>query len=804
LIKTHLKNYFKDNPSFRYAGALLEEQRTLPHLLQLTCFWHTVAWLPMALYFIEFPTSAELVDISSGCAEDEEEDDEPHLDSYITTTLMDWKRFATAARRAPLFALPPFFFVMYIGILNVLSFYVRKAPVTRNNWNHFYKKLSPSFDDPRWLRDFTLDVRPLFLNWTMFVPPITIFNMTVNNIQSLVRPLLKRKEVKDFYGFPCVRFTQQRELEAHNSNFYFSPWFTPVTLLPFVLGIPTAISLWIYWHLGVDKLLHYPSHEPGFFTIFVLIGLYFAGLGSSLCILFFRSYFTYPTNFCSTEYDIEIYDDVIKAMPIKGWVLDFVTIRNMNDPKQIRWADVSSITFSGGNLKTEIAKSQDAILLNLKKLTTIYESVANKLDVHTEKLEIISKTGRSLHINLWELTSLQKLELFQLLRKNAPSIYLEELVQNALTGSTVLREPKYTEIWFSVLKGNNSSFREGDLEQGRSLREGRYRIKSKLASGGQAVVYLAVDQNDKSVVLKEFQLTTGESLDVQIESAKDFENESAILDQLSHPGIVKSLDIFYEEGRVYLVLENVEGKSLRQLIADEDAMTGKEIFSLAEQMCDILKYLHSQVPPVVHRDFTPDNIILQPNGKLKLIDFSVAQHKKNPNSSDCAGKHSYTPPEQFRGAACPQSDIYALGASLYYLATGKDPLPISTSRLPQTGDALTKALTEVIAGATELDLHKRYESIDWLLVALRESGLPEASGEPTDLEGFAETTTPQEFRESASPREFISETIDSETASVTQPTILAIPNTYRGPHTLLVPNKDKVLVETVKLRRRIN
>jgi serine/threonine protein kinase len=114
-------------------------------------------------------------------------------------------------------------------------------------------------------------------------------------------------------------------------------------------------------------------------------------------------------------------------------------------------------------------------------------------------------------------------------------------------------------------------------------------------------------------------------------------------------------------------------------------------------MCDILKYLHSQEPPVVHRDFTPDNIILQPDGRLKLIDFSVAQHKKDPNSSDCGGKHSYTPPEQFRGAASPQSDRYALGATLYFLATGIYPVPISTSHLPATDSESTNILNKIIS-----------------------------------------------------------------------------------------------------------
>lgn len=470
--------------------------------------------------------------------------------------------------------------------------------------------------------------------------------------------------------------------------------------------------------MNVDAVLNYPSLEPDFFTVFVIINLYLSGLAWCLSTLFFRSYLTYPLNFWSSEYDIEVYDDLIQSLPIKGWFMDYLTMR-WHLPQKILWTDVSSIMFSGGRLKTEFGKSELSIVSVLKKVTAVYESLSNKLDLHTESLEIISKNDARISINLWELNMEERLQLFHLIRKNAPSIYLDEKVQNALTGSTVLREPKYTEIWFSVLANDNTNFLEGDLKVGKMLRRDRYRVTSKLASGGQAVVYSASDENGQTVVLKEFQLTTGESLDVQIESAKDFENESAILDQLSHPGIVKSLDIFYEDGRVYLVLENVEGKSLRELVTENGRLLHSEIVDLATQMCDVLKYLHAQEPPVVHRDFTPDNIILQPDGKLKLIDFSIAQCRKDPSSSDCAGKHSYTPPEQFRGAACPQSDIYALGATLYFLSTGNDPEPISTSRLPESQSTDSQRLSDIIAKATELDLQRRYESVDWLQLSLQ-------------------------------------------------------------------------------------
>ena len=107
-----------------------------------------------------------------------------------------------------------------------------------------------------------------------------------------------------------------------------------------------------------------------------------------------------------------------------------------------------------------------------------------------------------------------------------------------------------------------------------------------------------------------------------------FENEARILEELSHPQIVKLIDFFLEDHRAYLVLEHIDGMSLRQLVAKNGPMPLADIISLSMQMCDVLEYLHSLSPAVVHRDFTPDNLILDSSGRLVLIDFNVAQQKQ--------------------------------------------------------------------------------------------------------------------------------------------------------------------------------
>ena len=256
------------------------------------------------------------------------------------------------------------------------------------------------------------------------------------------------------------------------------------------------------------------------------------------------------------------------------------------------------------------------------------------------------------------------------------------------------------------------------IEPGMKLRDNSYTVTERLAVGGHAVIYKALDPAGDTVILKEYQLTPGETLGVMVESARIFENESGILGRLECDQIVKMKDLFYQDHRVYLVLEHVSGPTLRQQVATQGPMDEMGVISVALQMCRILQFLHEQDPPIIHRDFTPDNLILEPNGNLKLIDFSVAQSGKNVKTGDCAGKHAYTPPEQFRGEPVVQSDIYALGATLFFLLSGSDPEPISVSHPLASDLNITQRLNDVIEHATALSLNDRYESVAWLSTEL--------------------------------------------------------------------------------------
>ena len=676
---------------------------------------------------------------------------ESSLESLAPRGRDAFRAYFQAARKVNLlFVIPPLFLVVLLVALDSVSDLMLKSKFMRSFWRLSYSRIAEQFGDPRWIRDYTLDVRPLLLTWACLVPPIGITLVILNTIQTMWRSV-RRNETSSLRVIGSSGLDQEKLFrESHSENeqgqlnpldpqawqgclvlkqnvdvtrerpkeFYNSTWFNPAIALPYVLGVPAAITLWIYFNLGIDALLGFPSNDPKFHTVFVLIGLYIYGLASCLTVLFMRSYFTFCWNFTSAEFDIEIYPDRIKALPVKGWFLDFLSLASRRQPAQLLWKDVVSVKFSTASLTFDNTKRDSEALVALRKLATFYESLAKKMEIHTDYLEIKNSFGRSIQIRLWELSASEKLKVFEALRKYCPSVYLDEAVQKALVGSSVMREPQYTEIWFAVLTGNQDKQADGQLAAGQELNNKAYKIASTIASGGQAVLYEAKDARDRTVVLKEFQLTPGESFDAKIESAKDFENESAILRQLSHDGIVKMLDMFYERGRVYIALEHVAGVTLRQLISESAPLNQDRILELTKQMCEILTYLHSQEPPVVHRDFTPDNIILQPDGTIKLIDFSVAQRKlrkSSNNSADCAGKHSYTPPEQFAGVACPQSDVYALGATLYFLATGEDPTPITQSRLSEKLAASMPAINNLIEKCTKLELSERYESCRWIL-----------------------------------------------------------------------------------------
>ncbi len=268
------------------------------------------------------------------------------------------------------------------------------------------------------------------------------------------------------------------------------------------------------------------------------------------------------------------------------------------------------------------------------------------------------------------------------------------------------------------------------LNPGTILNE-RYEIIRWLADGGQSTVYLAADTRtfNRQVVVKVFKLGA-ESSEAALQQ---FEASARMLAQLNHPGIVQVIDYFVSnEGRPVLVTEYVQGETLAErMIGQWYGLPEAQVLDLADQLCNVLSYLHSQNPPIIYRDLTPRNIILTAGDRIKLIDFGIARTFKQDKSADTEplGTAGYAPPEQHgKGQTGPYSDIYSLGATLLHALTGYDPslTPFVLPRADRVhGDlkAVSPHVADAIARATQLEISKRFQTVEEFRRALHRKGV---------------------------------------------------------------------------------
>ncbi len=274
-------------------------------------------------------------------------------------------------------------------------------------------------------------------------------------------------------------------------------------------------------------------------------------------------------------------------------------------------------------------------------------------------------------------------------------------------------EHSYTDVWLQALASPPKRNNLKPLDLGDKLKDERYAVESYLGSGGQGSTYLAYDKIiNERVVLKEFILPVFVDLHVRKDALSQFEAEAKILKKINHPNIVKLLDYFTQDHRAYLVLEYIDGITLKDLVLKDGPLPDKRVEEIALKLCNTLNYLHSQDPPIIHRDLTPDNIIYLSNNDIKIIDFNVARQNSSVTIvSKVVGKHAYMPPEQFQGLSSKQSDIYSLGASLYYLLTSTEPIPISQSNPQKTNSQINDKINSVVLKATAVKTENRYQDV---------------------------------------------------------------------------------------------
>lgn len=325
-------------------------------------------------------------------------------------------------------------------------------------------------------------------------------------------------------------------------------------------------------------------------------------------------------------------------------------------------------------------------------------------------LQFRRQSGQAFELKLSSIeTVAEKEAILTALKKWAPLVERDAQVIEYLQPPA---DHSYTELWLQALTAPPQRERLQPLVGGATLQDKKYKVVNSLGVGGQGQAYLATTEKNETVVLKEFILPVYVDVEVRKGALEQFQNEAQILRHLDHPNIVKLNDFFIEDHRAYLVLEHIDGASLRQIVDKRGKLPESEVRKLAQQMCDMLAYLHGLSPPVVHRDFTPDNLILGKDGKLKLIDFNVAkQIVESTAVGTVVGKHAYLPPEQFRGQPVPQSDIYAMGCTLQYLISGTDPEPVSMSSPKQREPEVTDSFDELVRKATALDVQLRYQDV---------------------------------------------------------------------------------------------
>jgi serine/threonine protein kinase len=261
------------------------------------------------------------------------------------------------------------------------------------------------------------------------------------------------------------------------------------------------------------------------------------------------------------------------------------------------------------------------------------------------------------------------------------------------------------------------------------LLQNRYRILRQIGGGGMGVVYLAEDNRlaSRRCAIKEMSPAQLAPQD-RAWAIPAFQREAQILARLSHPGLTAVTDFFPEGGNWYLVMDYVEGETLKDRLARAPGgrMPLDEALNITRQLCNVLGYLHGQSPPVVFRDLKPGNVMITRRGELKLIDFGIARFFKRGQSQDTVnlGTPGYAAPEQYggRGQSDPRADVYSLGALLLQMATGYDPAAADTPfPLPAPGDlmrGLPAHVEEVISCATRVQPALRYPSVEEMRQAL--------------------------------------------------------------------------------------
>ncbi len=269
----------------------------------------------------------------------------------------------------------------------------------------------------------------------------------------------------------------------------------------------------------------------------------------------------------------------------------------------------------------------------------------------------------------------------------------------------------------------------------------RYWITRVIKEGGQGAVYAGVDQHGKVYAIKEM-LDRFHDPRERDEAITRFNSEAELLQRLSHPRIPRVYSHFTDEGRHYLTMDFVQGEDLDALLEKQPAgFPEAQVLDWAMQISDVLTYLHAN--GLIYRDIKPSNIMIEADGTIKLVDFGIAKLFKPAERGTQIGTPGYSPPEQYQGLATPQSDIYALAATLHHLLTGRDPTEYPPFSFPPVRDLrpeISQRTADAISKGLQMKPEARYATMPEFRAALRP-----LIGTRTNLQ------EPQQVRRQATP-----------------------------------------------------
>ena len=259
----------------------------------------------------------------------------------------------------------------------------------------------------------------------------------------------------------------------------------------------------------------------------------------------------------------------------------------------------------------------------------------------------------------------------------------------------------------------------------------RYEILEKIGSGGMAEVFKGKDHKlNRFVAIKVLKDEFVEDKNF----VRKFKEEAQAAAALAHPNIVNVYDVGDEQNIFYIVMELVEGITLKTYIEKKGRLTVKEATSIAIQVASGLEIAHNN--QIVHRDIKPQNIIISREGKVKVTDFGIAKSiSSNTNTADAMGSVHYTSPEQARGGySDAKSDIYSLGIVMYEMVTGRVPFDGETTVVvavkhlqedmvsPRVyASDVPVSLEHIILKCTEKSPDRRYGSAAELIADLKQS-----------------------------------------------------------------------------------